>query len=48
MKVVKDQTFENESVPLDGSINDRCVFVNSCRLYDGGPYQLQNTTFKRG
>jgi hypothetical protein len=46
MKVIKDQTFENESVPLDGYIYDHCTFVNACLLYDGGPYQLQSATFK--
>ena len=46
LKLVKEQTFENESVPLDGYNYDHCTFVNSCLLYDGGPYQLQSATFK--
>jgi hypothetical protein len=45
-QLVKDQTFENESVPLDWHVYDHCVFINSCLLYDGGPYQIQHSSFR--
>ena len=46
MQVISGQTFENESLPLDGHVYDHCTFVNVCLLYDGGAYQLQHVTFK--
>src|SRR6266436_1349475 len=46
LQVVFGQTFESENVPLDGHVYDHCTFINVCLLYDGGPYQLQHSTFK--
>jgi hypothetical protein len=46
LKIVSGQTFENADVPLDGYSYNDCTFINSCLLYDGGAYQLQNATFK--
>jgi hypothetical protein len=47
LKIISGQTFENADVPLDGYSYNECTFINSCLLYDGGPYQLQNSTFKK-
>jgi hypothetical protein len=47
LQVVKDQTFENESIPLDGHVYDHCTFINSCLLYDGGPYQIQHSNLRK-
>ncbi len=46
LQIIPKQTFENESVPLDGHAYDHCTFINVCLLYDGGAYQLQDATFK--
>jgi hypothetical protein len=46
LQVVKEQTFENESVPLDYHVYDHCTFIHSCLLYDGGPYQIQHSNFR--
>jgi len=45
LQVVTNQTFEDQTVPLDGHIYDHCTFINACLLYEGGPYQLQHVTF---
>src|SRR5205823_2005234 len=46
LEVVTEKTFENVSVPLDGYVYDRCMFVNVCLVYAGGAYQLQHASFK--
>ncbi len=46
LKIVSGQTFEDADVPLDGYSYNDCTFINSCLLYKGGAYQLQNATFK--
>jgi hypothetical protein len=46
MQVVKDQTFENTDVPLDGYDHDHDTFRNVCFLYMGGSYELQDVTLK--
>jgi hypothetical protein len=46
LQVISGLTFENENIPLDGHVYDRCTFINVCLLYDGGAYELQHATFK--
>ncbi len=46
LAVIRDQTFENVDIPLDGHIYDHCTFINACLMYSGGAYQLQHATFK--
>ena len=46
MRVISDQTFENQDVPLDGLIYENCTFSNVCFLYDGGSYGIHNSTVK--
>jgi hypothetical protein len=47
MRVVSDQTFEDQQVPLDGIVYQRCTFVNVCFLYSGNAYNLQDSTVKK-
>lgn len=47
MRVVSDQTFEDQDVPLDGLIYQRCTFTNVCFLYDGGAFGIENSTVKK-
>jgi hypothetical protein len=46
MRVISDQKFEDQDVPLDGFIYQRCTFVNVCFIFDGGAYGLQESTVK--
>jgi len=46
MRVISNQTFEDQEIQLDGFIYQGCTFTNVCFLYDGGPYGLQNSTVK--
>ena len=47
LSVIDHETFEdNSSVPLDGHIYKDCTFINSCLMYDGGAYRLENATFE--
>jgi hypothetical protein len=46
IRVVRDKSFDNTDVPLDGFDYDHVTFTNVCFLYDGGSYQLQNVTLK--
>jgi hypothetical protein len=47
MSVIVHETFEdNSSIPLDGHIYKDCTFKNSCLMYDGGAYRLENATFE--
>jgi hypothetical protein len=46
MRVISDRTFEDQDVPLDGFIYQRCTFVNVCFLFDGGAYGLQDSAVK--
>ncbi len=48
MVLVKDETFEDQDVPLDGYTYDHCTFINVCFRYDGQSYQLLNATLKQG
>ncbi len=44
MQVVKDQTFQDQDVPLDGFDYDHVTFKNVCFNYLGGSYELQSVT----
>ncbi len=44
MQIVSDAKFEDQDVPLDGYIYERCTFKNICFLYDGGAFGLHNST----
>ncbi len=44
LRIVSDQTFKDQDVPLDGYIYQRCKFINVCFLYDGSSYEIQNST----
>jgi hypothetical protein len=46
MRVISDQKFENQDVPLDGYVYENCSFTNVCFMYDGGAYGLHNSTVK--
>jgi hypothetical protein len=47
LTVISNETFDdNSNVPLDGYVYRDCTFVNSCLMYDGGAYRLENATFK--
>jgi hypothetical protein len=35
MRVISDQDFEDQDVPLDGHTYERCTFKNVCFLYNG-------------
>jgi hypothetical protein len=47
LQVVREKTFENDSVPLDGYIYDHCTFTNACLMYEGGAYSIQHSTFNK-
>ena len=46
LRVISDQTFEDQDVPLDGHIYENCTFKNICFMYDGGAYGIHNSTIK--
>jgi hypothetical protein len=47
MRVISNQKFEDQDIPLDGMVYQRCTFTNVCFLYDGGAYSLENSTVKK-
>jgi hypothetical protein len=46
MRVISDQNFKDQDVPLDGYIYEHCSFTDVCFTYDGGAYGLRNSTVK--
>jgi hypothetical protein len=42
LKIISDQTFSDDMVPLDGYAYRDVTLVNSCFTYDGGPFILEN------
>ncbi len=44
MQIVSDKKFEDQDIPLDGYVYERCTFKNICFLYDGGAFGLHNST----
>jgi hypothetical protein len=46
MRVISNQTFEDQEIQLDGFIYQGCTFTNVCFIYDGGAFGLQNSTVK--
>lgn len=47
MRIVRDQTFGNAAVPLDGTSYEACSFVECRLIYSGtGPVGLTNCNFR--